>query len=212
MKTTILLLFLSALAIPSRACLNSLSGVTLDGHRSQYRPAWPLNELRRSRQQNLHLEGAELEELLRGKTEFTNRNDYAIGLIYLGDYDEAISLLQSLEKERPNEYSTAANLGTAYELAGKNYLALKWIQEGVRRNPASHKGSEWVHVELLRAKIEQGKNAKYFDTHSVLNLDPKVIIAGAKTATISGKERTLEEIRDAIHYQLRERMKFVKSN
>jgi tetratricopeptide (TPR) repeat protein len=213
MKTLLTLIaLLTWAAIPSPACINSLSGVTLDGRRARYRPALSVYELKRSRGQDLSLEGAELEERFRGETEFTNRTDYAIGLIYLGDYAEAIAVLQSLEKERPGEYSTAANLGTAYELSGKNPLALQWIQEGVKRNPASHEGSEWVHVELLRAKIAQEKEAKYFDTHSVLNLDLKALSTGAKTATIAGKERGLEEIRDAVHYQLRERLKFVKSN
>ncbi len=71
------------------------------------------------------------------QVDFTNRNDYAVALVYLGRYDEAISLLQRLEKETPGHYATAANLGTAYELSGNNELALKWIKEGIRRNPRS---------------------------------------------------------------------------
>jgi len=212
MKTLTLIALLTWAAISSSACINSPSGVTLDGRRTRSAAHWPIRELNESRRANMYMEGAELEERFRGETEFTNRTDYAIGLIYLGDYAEAIAVLQSLEKERPSEYSTAANLGTAYELSGKNQLALQWIQEGMKRNPTSHQGSEWVHVELLRAKIAQEKDAKYFVTHSVLNLDLKAMSAGAKTATIAGKERGLEEIRDAVQYQLRERLKFVKSN
>jgi len=49
------------------------------------------------------------------------------------------------------------DLGTAYELAGKNEPALRWIREGLRRNPNSHKGTEWLHVKILEAKIEQEK-------------------------------------------------------
>jgi len=197
-------------AQPLRACLNSLSATTLDGHKVRQSDIafW---EIRDSRKRDMTVEGAEMERKFRGKCDFTNRNDYAVALVFLGRHDEAISLLQSLEKETPNHYSTAANLGTAYELSGNNELALQWIEEGIRRNPRSHKGSELVHVEILRAKIQQQSNPDYFQKHSVLNFDANAIKPKTESITVAGMKRTPVEVRDAIHYQLGERLQFVKS-
>jgi hypothetical protein len=53
----------------------------------------------------------------------------------------------------------AANLGTALELLGNKEEALHWIREGIRRNPQSHEGTEWLHAKILEAKIAAQKDA-----------------------------------------------------
>jgi hypothetical protein len=116
-------------------------------------------------------------------------------------------LLKKLEQEQPGHYFVAANLGTAYELTGNNTEALRWINEGIKRNPASHSGTEWLHAKILEAKIAQQKDSKFFDNHSVLELQPGQIKESIAlgTRTISPKE-----LMDAIIYQLGERLQFVK--
>jgi len=69
----------------------------------------------------------------------------AVGIVIFGHADDGIALLEALEVEYPGRYSTAANMGTAYELKGDNVKALQWITEGIRRNPDSHEGTEWLH-------------------------------------------------------------------
>jgi len=123
---------------------------------------------------------------------------------------EAISLLEEMEKERPGEYATAGNLGTAYELAGKNEPALQWIREGLRRNRDSHQGTEWVHVKILESKIEQEKQPDYFKTHSVLNLDPNRIHDLSSVLTFENTQFSSKTVMEAIQYQLTERLQFVK--
>ncbi len=152
-----------------------------------------------------------MEAELRNATDFNARSDYAVALMYLGRADEAVLRLQALEKERPGEYYVAANLGTAHELAGNNAEALKWINEGLRRNPDSHEGTEWLHVRILEAKIRQETEPDYFDNHTVLDLDPghphKALPEELQT---NEKGLDWHSVQHAILHQLSERLQFVK--
>ena len=47
-------------------------------------------------------------------------------------YEQGIDRLLKIEKQYPNLYSTASNLGTAYELKGELPLAIQWIKEGFK--------------------------------------------------------------------------------
>src|SRR4051794_37270383 len=122
MKTSKLLLLTISVCFLVRTafgCLN-VSGTTLDGgatHRGLLNSA---KFLQRSLDSNVTKRGEEMEERLRGGSDFTNRNDYAVALIFVGRTEEAIRLLEEVKKKWPDNYATAANLGTAYELAGKN--------------------------------------------------------------------------------------------
>jgi tetratricopeptide (TPR) repeat protein len=75
-------------------------------------------------------------------TDYKERNDYAVVLMSLGETEKAIEILKSIESERPNEYNTAANLGTAFELHGDLASALDWIKIGIERNRQAHRGTE----------------------------------------------------------------------
>src|SRR4051812_29350755 len=76
--------------------------------------------LRVSLEAQLQPTGKDMESALRASTNFTDRSDYAVALMYLGRSQEAVTLLNQLEKERSGEYFVAGNLGTAYELSGNN--------------------------------------------------------------------------------------------
>jgi tetratricopeptide (TPR) repeat protein len=102
---------------------------------------------------------------------FENRADYASIGIYLGEVPQAIEQLEALEKEKPGESIIASNLGTAYELNGNVEKALEWIKEGIHRNPTDHKGTEWLHVKILEAKLALAHDGNWLKTHSVLELD-----------------------------------------
>jgi tetratricopeptide (TPR) repeat protein len=158
-------------------------------------------------ERHLDRDGAQLEAALRNSTNFNDRSDYAIGLMYLGRSEEAVALLEQLEKEKPGEYFIAANLGTAYELSGNNSKALQWIKEGIRRNPKSHEGTEWLHVKILEAKISGQSDPTYFEKHSVLELDPAKI---SNEIEIAGQRLSPGKLAEAIEHQLGERMQFVK--
>jgi tetratricopeptide (TPR) repeat protein len=207
----LLLAFL--LTLPIDACI-WIKGTTKEGsssRRSGFTPARRVKiQLQTSMATDLREEGKKTEESLRGSTSFDGRNDYAVALMYLGRADEAVALLQKLETEKPGDYSVAANLGTAYELSGQNELARKWIHEGLRRNPDSHFGTEWLHLAILDAKIQQQANPKYFDQHSVLNVDYRTLKTGALEMQIGDEKHRLHDLTEALRYQLVERLKFVK--
>jgi tetratricopeptide (TPR) repeat protein len=99
------------------------------------------------------------------------RNDYAVALILSEDHTKTIDVLERLEKDEPGLYMTAANLGTAYELAGDAATALKWSREGIRRDPNSHYGTEWLHVRILEAKLALAEDPQWLDSHTVLGAD-----------------------------------------
>jgi tetratricopeptide (TPR) repeat protein len=214
MRIIALILILIA-SFPADACI-WVKGTTKDSShqtRSRMGTATQLRHLLKySIETDLHREGAVMESSLRSSTSFDDRSDYAVALTYLGRTAEAIDLLQKLESEGPGDYAVAANLGTAYELAGKNHDAKKWIEEAIRRNPNSHEGTEWLHVKILEAKIQQDKDPAYFNNHSVLDLDYRTLVPGAERIPVAGEQRAVKRVHEALQYQLEERLKFVKGS
>ena len=207
MKILAAMLALMLMVHGALACANlSGSGTTLLGTQTGIvRPA--VSEMIHFLALNPHEDGVRLELSLRGSTNFNDRSDYAVALMYLGRSTEAVARLQELEAEKPGEYVIAANLGTALELSGDNAKALHWIKEGVRRNPDSHKGTEWLHVRILEAKIAAQAQPDYFTKHSVLELQAEQI---GETVVVGGEEMSRRDLSEAIRYQLKERLQFVK--
>ena len=138
-----------------------------------------------------------------GKTE--DYSDYGVQLVYNGRYKEAKKLFIEIEKEKPGLYTTAANLGTTYELLGCNDSAYYWICRAVKINPASHDSSEWIHVKILEAKIRAGNDTNYFRTHSILSLD-----FGNTDIPENRGHINLISVQRQLSYQLNERMTFIK--
>ncbi len=83
----------------------------------------------------------QLDSLYKATKDLDYLSDKGLLLILLKRYKEAIKLYLEIEKIQPNRYSTASNIGTAYELNGDNENALKWIQKAVQVDHTSHKNS-----------------------------------------------------------------------
>lgn len=130
-------------------------------------------------------------------------SDYGVYLIYLGRYKEAKEVYQQIESTHPGRYSTAANIGTIYELLGQNDSALFWIKKAIQIDPTSHMESEWLHAKILEAKInsDNAVNSQFL-IGTTFGSDIKPI------TTLS--ENELNKLRQAIYYQLDERMSFIK--
>ncbi len=143
------------------------------------------------------------------RSDLAKQQAAAVDKIFAGDQDAAIELLTTMEKRDPGRYSTAAILGTAYELKGDNENALKWINEGIRRNSKAYQGTEWLHAYVLRSKIERARDPGVpFRTRLLwvpekLNFDDVLLLKGEP-------KRSVEDVRKALAYQLAERMTFVK--
>lgn len=140
-------------------------------------------------------------------------NDFAVVLLLAGNTQRAIDVLMRLEQEKPGLANTASNLGTALELAGRTREAMQWIQEGIKRNPADHQGTEWVHVKILEAKLAIEADPAWLKTHTVLGLQfgagdlPQKPLHEA--IDFLGQTRALRDTQSAVSYQLQERLKFV---
>lgn len=162
-------------------------------------PARPLATTTTAEQQAVFVAFVQQFDAQRGKgavASVPDTIDYAVASIHLGRYARSIEILLALESARPGIYETAANLGTAYELAGQLEDAVIWIARGIERNPDSHQGTEWLHAAILHAKLKLRDEPNWLESHSVLE------------ATATG-ERSAEEIVRAIDYQLAERLQFV---
>ncbi|MFL9835244.1 tetratricopeptide repeat protein [Chryseobacterium terrae] len=151
----------------------------------------------------------ELNEILLSlKREYEKTNeieylsDQGIILIILGKYQEAIDLYKKIESIKPYRYSTASSIGTAYELIGNNKEALKWIRKAVEIDPQSHFGSEWIHINILKSKVEgkpitsENLIAQNFGNEKIPQSDLSL--------------EQLELLKKQIYYQLNERVSFVK--
>lgn len=157
----------------------------------------------------------QIAEKARKEPDFKNLTDLAISSIYQERYAPAIRLLLTLEKRYPGRHETAANLGTALELAGYDETALRWIRIGIRRNSEEHWGTEWLHARILEAKLAAAGHPGYFDSHSVVGLrfGSQLVptVPAAMPIGNTGSPVKPWQLDRAFDYQLSERMQFVRA-
>lgn len=204
----------AALLVPAQACIN-ISDVNLDGKKMEFGEdmVWASKASLLPHAANtvsFQKREKELAAKMAGKPTIRERSDYGGVLVFLGQFAKAREVLEAAEQAEPGDYAVAANLGTAYELLGENAKALEWIRKGIERKADSHRGTEWVHVKILEAKIALASDPKWLETHTVLGLD-----YGRDTRPVRlGEPPAAKEKYAVLHglsYQLRERLKFVKA-
>ncbi len=122
-----------------------------------------------------------------------NQNSIAVSYIKLGRLDDAEKILNTLLKQYPSDYSVIINMGTLYELQGKNEKALEYIKKAVTINPDSHGGSEWFHIRLLEFKLKNLSDNKIAE-HNILQIE--------------SVKKDKSSIASEIQYQLQERIPF----
>lgn len=171
---TLLLAALLLSATAAQACINSI-GTDNQGH--AFFPDWIVGDelrehltgqLRRDRQM---LQAKDVIAVARAMPNYEHLNNLGVVLVYQGQYPLAIRHFLTIERRWPGRYETAANLGTALELAGYDQVALRWIRIGMRRNHDAHMRSEWLHARILESKIALAKDPDYLATRSVAGVD-----------------------------------------
>ena len=156
-----------------------------------------------AREDGFENELRELDSLFAATKDLDYLSDKGVVMIILKQYDRAILLYLEIEKLQPNRYSTASNIGTAYELAGQNENALKWITRAIEIDSTSHDNSEWIHAKILEVKI---KGEKYLTTNYLLNTD-----FGDEDRPVSQlSQQELMRLSNALYFQLNERVSFVE--
>jgi hypothetical protein len=156
---------------------------------------------------------AEAVERARKSPQFAHLNDLGVVLIYRRSYARAIDHFLDVERRFPGRHQTAANLGTALELAGYDEVALRWIRIGIRRNQNEHQRSEWLHARILQAKIVLKRDPHYLDHRSVAGLDfSRALIPKMPAMPLGNDGRRVSPalLERSLSYQLFERTQFVK--
>ena len=215
-------LLLAAWSSLACACVNSV-GTDRSGQR--FFPHWYIGEelvrsltwrMTRTGRELLDAESWRLAKDVKATPDFANRNDLAVNLIRQGETTAAMRLLLANERDFPGRPETAANLGTALELAGFDAIALRWIRIGIRRNADEHRGTEWLHARILEAKIAASHDPAYLATHSVAGVRfEDTVLPPLPTAYPSGNDGrpvTPFALNQALSYQLHERLQFVRSS
>jgi len=154
-------------------------------------------------QADLNTELKKLDSLYQAKKDLDYLSDKGIVLILLGQYERAIELYWEIEKMEPNRYSTASNIGTAYELIGQNENALKWINKSIEIDSSSHYNSEWIHARILEAKI---KGEQFQTTEYLL----KTSFGSDNSPDSEMTKDELKKLHLALYFQLNERVSFVQ--
>ncbi len=205
-----------ALALPASACLNEATRNHRGEHVEPMGYSGPaLKYYLRKGSSRLELDDwtRQATQDVRKSPSFDNLITLSAVLIRNGKLQEAVTLLQFLERKYPGNYQTASNMGTAYELLRNNEEALKWISEGLKRNPDDHYGTEWLHVQILKSKLKQLPASTY--GRSILNLDFGDEAMPRRPAKLpvgnDGKQLSLYGVGKALRYQMLERIEFVDS-
>jgi len=200
-------LFLSLiLGVPVSACINTYSDA--DRPKRRERPSEFISRLREHPEHDRMVSGTPPADP-GPDADYKAKTDYAAVLVHRGESRKAVTILEAVEAAHPGEYIVAANLGTAYELSGDFAKAHHWISQGMARNPASHEGTEWLHLRILEARQALARDASWIKTHTVLGLDfgteatPKAPAAWPKGA------HDADDVINALTYQLHERLAFV---
>ncbi|MBY0315365.1 MAG: tetratricopeptide repeat protein [Bdellovibrionales bacterium] len=197
----------------SHACFNTHSTyTTLSGERVPNVTSSPGREICvkiNSRAESLNLFQAEsaAQAALASATEaerWKNEAELASIYIYQNKFREAIQLLEPIVDAHGGELNIAANLGTAYELSGEDEKAFEWIKKSLVLQRQAHEGTEWLHLEVLKAKITLKSDPNWLKKNSILGFDfgsegKPVIPQGISMRQMDNAER-------ALVYQLRERM------
>lgn len=196
------------LSIQGQACL-WVDGTSIHGKHVVHGGYSPARLLKESQAESAEDRLSQLLNLRHSReSDFTQMEINGVEKVAAGEYDQAIAIFQELETDHPGRYSTAVNLGTAYELKGELELALKWIGEGIRRNPESHHGTEWLHLAILKTRIRLKEDPGYLNERHIIDLPDS--FSKTSAVNVDGHEYSADQLADALVYQLAERMVFVK--
>ncbi len=78
-------------------------------------------------------------------------------LVRVGKPDKAIELLRPAAREHPRHFRLAANLGTAWQLAGDLEQAEFALADALELAPADLRSAEAAHLKLVRLRRKEGK-------------------------------------------------------
>jgi hypothetical protein len=136
-------------------------------------------------------EAAAKLEKLRGTRTLTADELADLGAlsVRLGDPEKAIGLLRPAQRAHPRHFQIAANLGTAFQLAGDLRQAALCLEQAVRLAPGKHQQAEEHHLKLVRLRLREKGEAQDVDNlFGVRYVDEKGEYAPGKLAAAQRKK------------------------
>lgn len=79
--------------------------------------------------------------------------------VRLGESQKAIDVLRPAARANPEHFRLAANLGTAWQLAGDLEQAAIALEDAVRLAPPKLKDAEAAHLKLVRMRLKEPRDA-----------------------------------------------------
>ncbi len=83
-------------------------------------------------------------------------SDLVIAYLFTKEYESALLLSTELVSEFTDEYNVVITHAAALELNGKPAEAIPFMERALELNSGSHKGSEWIHLSLLKERVRGG--------------------------------------------------------
>jgi hypothetical protein len=106
-------------------------------------------------------EAAKLEK--KGRLSADEQADLGALYIRVGQVNKAVELLRTAQREHPNHFFIAANLGTACQLQGNLAQAADALQRAVRLAPGKQQSAEELHLKLVRLRLQASRGPADLD-------------------------------------------------
>jgi tetratricopeptide (TPR) repeat protein len=112
-----------------------------------------------------------------------------LGALYirLGDTARAVELLRAGQRDHPNHFAIAANLGTAWQLHGDHRKAAAALEDAVRLAPGKFLALEEAHLKLVRGR-ERSKPGELDDLFGIQFVNDKGAFEPGKLAEAQAKK------------------------
>ena len=112
-------------------------------------------------------EAAKLEK--KGRLGAGEKADLGALYVRLGAAGKAVELLRAAQREHPNHFFIAANLGAAWQLQGSLAQSADALREAVRLAPGKYEAAERLHLKLVeqRQRAPRGGPAQLDDLFGV---------------------------------------------
>jgi hypothetical protein len=105
-----------------------------------------------------------LERAARGRTLTADETaDLGALLVRLGRPAEAVTHLRTAAREHPDHFRIAANLGTAWQLAGDLAQAAVALEHAAHLAPPADRPAERLHLALVRGRLRPGADPQALD-------------------------------------------------
>jgi tetratricopeptide (TPR) repeat protein len=88
-----------------------------------------------------------------------------LGALYvrLGEVGKAVEVLRPAQREHPEHFRLAANLGTAWQLQGDLEQAAAALHVAVKLAPGKYQKAEELQLKLVRLRARQGRDVQDLD-------------------------------------------------